>query len=102
MRSTCLLILLFVLTSNVFSQDREIAPVTEEKIGDDFNAEQIIEMNKPALVSIWFHMDNFYDYYTYASKDTTLLNGSGFIFDEKGSILTLFYLMKKSDSSIFI
>lgn len=64
----------------------------------DLNAEQIIEMNKPALVSIWYHTDNYYSYYSYSSTDTTLLNGSGFIIDEDGIIGTNFHVVDGIDS----
>ncbi len=66
--------------------------------GADFNAEQIIENNKAALVSIWYHTDNYYSYYSYSMKDTTLLNGSGFIFDEHGLVGTNFHVIDGLDS----
>ena len=70
-----------------------------EAIGeDDLNAEQIIEQNKPALVSIWFHSDNFYSYYYYEEEDTVILNGSGFIFSEEGIIGTNYHVIDGFDS----
>ncbi|MFI5145421.1 MAG: trypsin-like peptidase domain-containing protein [Ignavibacteria bacterium] len=69
-----------------------------EKTNDDLNAEQIIELNKPALISIWYHTDNYYSYYTYSSKDTTLLSGSGFIFDSTGIIGTNYHVVDGIDS----
>jgi tetratricopeptide (TPR) repeat protein len=70
----------------------------KEKDIDDLNAEQIIEMNKPALISIWYHTDNYYSYYSYEVKDTTLLNGSGFFIDESGIIGTNYHVVDGIDS----
>lgn len=69
-----------------------------DKNNDDLNAEKIIEMNKPALISIWYHTDNYYSYYSYSSKDTTLLSGSGFIFDSTGIIGTNYHVVDGIDS----
>ena len=83
-------------------ETRESLPVTTTIKGDtnsaDFNAEQIIENNKASLVSIWYHTDNYYSYYSYSMKDTTLLNGSGFIFDEHGLVGTNFHVIDGLDS----
>ena len=65
-----------------------------------FNAEEIIEMNKSALISIWYHTDNYYSYYSYTTKDTTLLNGSGFLFTEDGLIGTNYHVVDGIDSLI--
>ena len=69
-----------------------------DKNNDDLNAEKIIELNKPALISIWYHTDNYYSYYSYSSKDTTLLSGSGFIFDSTGIIGTNYHVVDGIDS----
>ncbi|HEY3250999.1 MAG TPA: hypothetical protein VGK25_07760, partial [Ignavibacteria bacterium] len=82
-----IIILFFIFAATVFSQDKGKFPEKSQANNRSFldtagkyNAEQIIEMSKPALVSIWYHTDNYYSYYTYSYTDTTLLNGSGFIF----------------------
>lgn len=102
-----IIFLLVLLSISVFSQDAvesvrdesEKKPaVVDTNNGNGYNAEQIIEMNKSALISIWYHTDNYFDYYTYSSRDTTLLNGSGFIFDKSGLVGTNFHVADGIDS----
>lgn len=90
-------IFLFSLFSGLKAQEQP-SPQKEAFKNGDLNAEQIIEMNKSALISIWYHTDNYYSYYTFATIDTTLLNGSGFIIDEDGIIGTNFHVVDGIDS----
>ncbi|MCE1166193.1 MAG: trypsin-like peptidase domain-containing protein [Bacteroidetes bacterium] len=78
---------------------QEPKPVYEISKDDDLNAEQIIEQNKPALVSIWYHTDSYYSYYFYSTpKDTNMLSGSGFIFDSRGFVATNLHVIDGFDS----
>lgn len=92
-----LIILLF--SGIVFSQDKPLTEIQGPK-DDDLNAQEIIEKNKAALVSIWYHTTDNYSYYSYSSNDTTLLNGSGFIFRADGLIGTNFHVVERIDSII--
>lgn len=92
-------LMLFIASGIVLSQEK---PLTEQQgpREGDLNAQEIIEQNKAALVSIWYHTTDNYNYYTYSNNDTTLLNGSGFIFRSDGLIGTNFHVVERIDSLI--
>ena len=93
-------LLLMSLYANLsFSQtnsDKETTNVSE--FNDDLNAEQIIDKYKSALISIWYNDKNYYSTSSYTTVDTTVLNGSGFIFSEEGLVGTNFHVVEKIDS----
>jgi tetratricopeptide (TPR) repeat protein len=93
--------LFFVFLFSGFSnaQDKDILLEQEKKNGD-FTAEEIIELNKPALVSVWYHANDYFSYttYSYAYKDTVLLSGSGFIFSKEGLVGTNNHVISGFDS----
>jgi tetratricopeptide (TPR) repeat protein len=94
-------ILFFIILFTGFSnaQDKDI-PLEQEKKNGDFTAEEIIERNKPALVSIWYHTNDYFSYttYSYTYKDTVLLSGSGFIFSKEGLVGTNNHVISGFDS----
>ena len=100
MNKVFILIAAFVLlnAADIYSQNgtnkKEISK------NQNLNAETIIEKYKPALISIWFNNKNYYSYYTNTYIDTTVLNGSGFIFNESGLIGTNYHVVENIDSLI--
>lgn len=105
LKKILVVLVLVFFASAVYSQNEGKSPTepkpvttTDSKDGD-LNAEQIIEQNKSALVSVWYHTDNYYSYYYFSTpKDTTLLSGSGFIFDEQGFVGTNYHVIDGFDS----
>jgi S1-C subfamily serine protease len=97
-----LFFIFFLFTSFIYSQDKNLpsSAIEPEKKNGDLTAEEIIEQNKPALVSIWYHANDYFSYetYSYAYKDTVLLSGSGFIFSKEGLVVTNNHVISGFDS----
>lgn len=91
-----------IISSNLSAQNVLTEPDVKILADDIYNAQQIIENNKDALVSIFYYVEDFYSYYSYSttSKDTTLLNGSGFIVAPEGIIGTNYHVVESLDSII--
>ncbi len=92
-------LLLLFITGFAVAQEKPVTETQGPRDGD-LNAQEIIERNKAALVSIWYHTTDNYSYYSNTSNDTTLLNGSGFIFRSDGLIGTNFHVVERIDSLI--
>jgi len=102
-RFSIFLFSIFLISGFLTAQDKEIPSLETEKKNGDLTAEEIIEQNKPALVSIWYHTNDYFSYstYSYSYKDTILLSGSGFIFSKEGLVGTNNHVISGFDS-IFI
>ncbi len=97
-----ILISLFFISCPAFSQEEPNKKTEESETpkpgGDDLTAEQIFEMNKPYVVSIWYVSNGYYAYYSYIPKDTVMLSGSGFIISPEGMVGTNNHVIQDIDS----
>lgn len=105
MKRVFIVLLLLISAVSAYPQDinkktaEQKPTISIEKKDGDLDAEQIIEQNKDALVSVWFHTDNYSNfYYSALPKDTTILSGSGFIFDSRGFLGTNYHVIDGFDS----
>lgn len=92
-----LAVLLFT-SENIHSQNKK----SDKGVFSDepSKAEKIIDNFKPALISVWLNDKNYYSYHTDSYIDTTVLNGSGFIFNESGLVGTNYHVIENTDSII--
>ena len=94
--------ILFFASDSLYSQNEPEEKIIESAIskpnGDDLTAEQIFEMNKPYIVSIWYISDGYYSYYSYIPADTVMLSGSGFIISPEGMVGTNNHVIQDIDS----
>ncbi|MBN1634360.1 MAG: trypsin-like peptidase domain-containing protein [Ignavibacteria bacterium] len=95
--------ILLIFTSDLlYPQNEPEKNLTESAIpkpnGDDLTAEQIFEINKPYIVSIWYISGGYYSYYSYIPKDTVMLSGSGFIISPEGMVGTNNHVIQDIDS----
>jgi len=104
MKKIIVFILLLIV---VFSSAELLSQIEEEKLseptipnpnGDELTAEQVFDMNKPFVVSIWYVTSGYYSYYSYIQKDTIMLSGSGFIISPDGVIGTNNHVIQDLDS----
>lgn len=97
-----LLSLLFIIPCSLYSQIEPPGKAEEPTIprpnGDELTAEQIFEMNKPYIVSIWYISNGFYSYYSFIPEDTVMLSGSGFIISPEGMVGTNNHVIQDIDS----
>lgn len=96
-------LILLVFTSDLlYPQNEPEKQLLESEIpkpnGDDLTAEQIFEMNKPYIVSIWYVSNGYFSYYSYIPKDTIILSGSGFIISREGMVGTNNHVIQDIDS----
>lgn len=96
------LILLLFTSDLLYSQNEAEKQLLESEIpkpnGDNLTAEQIFEINKPYIVSVWYVSGGNYSYYSYIPEDTLMLSGSGFIISREGMVGTNNHVIQDIDS----